>query len=132
MVKSLGIEKLIFLLIAAAMIIGVSIWIYLESKPLPQFGQLITDLGRGHVPVGTPLFYNSNPPTSGPHYEVWTTANTYDTPLDDRNMVHSLEHGYIILSYNCDVQSAQTMALNEASMSAQVATDSASLSLIIS
>ena len=128
MLKTLGVEKLIFIIIAAAMVVGVGIWIYLESKPLPTYGQQLPDLGRTHVPIGTPEFYNSNPPTSGPHYEVWTTANIYDNPLDDRNLIHSLEHGYIIMSYNCDVQAAHNLNLNEASMSAQTATDSATLS----
>ncbi len=128
MLKTLGAEKLIFIIIGLLMVVGVGIWIYLESKPAPVYGQLVADLGRGHVPIGTPMFYNSNPPTSGPHYEVWTTANIYDNPLDDRNLVHSLEHGYIIMSYNCDVTTGLNLNLNEASMAAQVATDSATLS----
>ncbi len=128
MLKTLGVEKLIFIAIALAMLVGLGIWIFLESKPLPVYGQLLTDLGRGHVPIGTQEFYNSNPPTSGPHYEVWTNPNIYESPLDDRNLVHSLEHGYIIMSYNCDVAGALNLGLNEASMSAQTATDSASLS----
>ena len=52
--------------------------------------------------MGTKVDYNSNPPTSGPHYEIWTQAGVYDAPKDDRNLVHSLEHGYVIISYNCD------------------------------
>ncbi len=128
MFKTWSTERIIFLAIGLLMIIGVSIWIYLESKPRHTPGEAITDLGRGHVPMGTQIFYNSNPPTSGTHYEIWTRAGIFDTPLDDRNLVHSLEHGYVIMSYNCDLQSPLIAQVNEASNSARMATDSASLS----
>ncbi|MEK7617506.1 MAG: DUF3105 domain-containing protein [Patescibacteria group bacterium] len=75
-------------------------WLFIESsKPLP--GTKIDDLGRGHVPIGEQVEYNSNPPTSGKHYEDWVRAGVYDSEKDDRNLVHSLEHGYIIMSYKC-------------------------------
>lgn len=71
-----------------------------ESGPKP--GQAIPDLGRDHVPDSTPATYNSNPPTSGPHNTQWEKAGIYEEPLNDRKLIHSLEHGYIIISYNCD------------------------------
>lgn len=75
-------------------------WAIKEStKPLP--GSAVKDLGRGHVPVTKQVKYNSNPPTSGKHYEEWTKAGFYDKPVADGHLVHSLEHGYIIISYNC-------------------------------
>lgn len=69
-------------------------------------GELINDLGRDHVPDGTQVNYNSNPPTSGPHFEEWVKAGIYDKPVTDGHLVHSLEHGYVILSYNCTFQQA--------------------------
>lgn len=76
-------------------------WLFVESsKPVP--GTRITDLGRSHVPPGTQEEYNSNPPTSGKHYAEWTRAGIYDEPKEDGYLVHSLEHGYVIMSYNCD------------------------------
>ena len=81
--------------------IGFLAWLFIaSSKPLP--GEKIADLGRGHIPLGEVVDYNSNPPTSGKHYEDWIRAGVYETSKDDRNLVHSLEHGYIIMSYNCD------------------------------
>lgn len=75
-------------------------WMWNEvSKPLP--GQRVADLGREHVPDGTTVEYNSNPPTSGPHYAAWTRAGVYEKPVSDGHLVHSLEHGYVIISYNC-------------------------------
>ncbi len=102
------------------LLVGLIIWTYIESsKPLP--GQQIADLGRGHVPVGTPIDYNSNPPTSGKHYEEWAKAGIYNEPKDDRNLVHSLEHGYIIMSYNCDLKTPSLAP--DASLSAQFQSD---------
>ncbi len=76
-------------------------WLFIaSSKPLS--GQKISDLGRKHVPVGEKVDYNSNPPTSGSHYEDWVRSGVYEGPKDDGNLVHSLEHGYVIMSYNCD------------------------------
>jgi len=86
-----------------ALLFGFGFWIVKESsKPLP--GESLPDLGRDHVPQTewSKFAYNSNPPTSGPHDVVWTKPGIYDTPQGEGNLVHSLEHGYIIISYNCE------------------------------
>lgn len=98
-------------------VIAFLVWLFVESsKPLP--GTKIADLGRGHVQIGTEVTYNSDPPTSGKHYEDWVRAGVYDSEKDDRNLVHSLEHGYVILSYKCKVQSAKSEGV-EATNSAE-------------
>lgn len=75
-------------------------WFYKEAtKSLP--GLVVADMGRDHVPDGTIVEYNSNPPTSGPHYEEWSKTGVYEEELPDGNLIHSLEHGYVIISYNC-------------------------------
>lgn len=94
--------KLIFFSASLLAIVAFLVWLFVaSSKPLP--GQKQADQGRNHVAVGTSVEYNSNPPTSGPHYEDWIRAGVYEIPKDDRNLVHSLEHGYVILSYRCRV-----------------------------
>ena len=45
--------------------------------------------------------YKNNPPTSGPHYPTWTRPGLYTDPQDTGYWVHSLEHGYIVILYNC-------------------------------
>lgn len=92
------IGKTIFWLAIAAVIGGFLVWAYLQlSKPLP--GEAVADMGREHVPAGTAVEYNSNPPTSGPHYADWTRPGIYDEPVEDGYLIHSLEHGYVIISY---------------------------------
>ncbi len=74
----------------------------LPSVSTPPPGELIADQGRDHVKPGdTHPPYNSNPPTSGWHYDVSDKPGVYDSPLPDEELVHSLEHGYVIISYNC-------------------------------
>src|SRR5215472_4250119 len=55
-----------------------------------------------HVPIDTPVDYDSNPPSSGPHYPIWAAYQTYTTPVDRRYYVHNEEHGAVVLLYRCD------------------------------
>ncbi len=80
----------------------VILWVIREGgKPLP--GQRVEDLGREHVSreEWEKFSYNSNPPTSGSHDAVPTKSGIYDSPQGDGYLVHSLEHGYVVISYNC-------------------------------
>lgn len=89
-----------------------------KSQPISS-GNLhakdVSDLGRDHLKESElgKVKYNSNPPTSGPHCceptlggagHDWVTKGIYDKPLADGKLVHSLEHGYIIISFNCEIQ----------------------------
>ncbi|MDO8676820.1 MAG: DUF3105 domain-containing protein [Candidatus Azambacteria bacterium] len=63
----------------------------------------ITDQGRTHIDVGASHpAYNSNPPTSGWHYEEWESKGVYKGQQPDEGLVHNLEHGYIWISYRPD------------------------------
>ena len=55
-----------------------------------------------HVPEGTPIEYGSNPPSSGKHYPVWANFEEYASPVEDGYLVHSMEHGAVLLLYDCD------------------------------
>jgi hypothetical protein len=58
--------------------------------------------GVNHVDVGVPHDpYNSEPPTSGPHYAQAVEAGIYDEAPPDEYLVHNMEHGHVILWYNC-------------------------------
>lgn len=54
-----------------------------------------------HVPEGTPIQYNSNPPSSGPHFPVWANFQEYAQPIPRGYLVHSMEHGAVLLLYKC-------------------------------
>jgi len=54
-----------------------------------------------HVPDGTAVVYSSNPPSSGPHYGTWANFQELTHPVDDGYLVHSMEHGAVLLLYDC-------------------------------
>lgn len=66
------------------------------------------DLGREHVEEGTPVEYNSTPPTSGPHYGNWADPGFHDEPVHESRLVHNLEHGQVVFWYRPDA-SEQTI-----------------------
>ena len=55
-----------------------------------------------HVPEPTPVQYSANPPASGPHWPMWQEPwQPYPGGLPRERWVHNLEHGGIVLAYNC-------------------------------
>lgn len=59
------------------------------------------NLGRNHIALGaTHSEYNSNPPSSGWHYDSPARGGFYDEPLHDEQVVHNLEHGDIWIAYH--------------------------------
>lgn len=58
---------------------------------------------RDHIDIGqSHPDYNSNPPTSGWHYESPAGKGIYKKELADEQLIHNLEHGYIWISYRPD------------------------------
>ncbi len=62
--------------------------------------QTFTSEGNGHVADGTKITYKNDPPTSGDHYQTWVLPGFYTAPQANELLVHSLEHGYVIIYYN--------------------------------
>ena len=90
-------------LVVAAL--GLILW----NAVRPAAGQQIAVLPPNHVPEGTdPGPYTSEPPSSGPHYGAPFAAGFYETgdpeaevPFPEGYLMHNLEHGYVVLWYNC-------------------------------
>jgi hypothetical protein len=55
------------------------------------------------TPDGTSSKWNTDPPTSGPHYSQWAIIGAYSAPLNQAQLVHNLEHGNIFIQYGKDV-----------------------------
>jgi hypothetical protein len=51
------------------------------------------------VPSGTSPAWNTDPPTSGPHYAIPSVFGIYNEPVDMAMLVHDLEHGGIYILY---------------------------------
>jgi len=83
------------------LLIGVVAWSIQKSNQ-PALGEAVPIQGQQHIAPGqSHPPYNSDPPTSGWHYDEPARAGFYDTPLADEQLVHNLEHGHVIISYDC-------------------------------
>lgn len=73
-----------------------------DSRPdYPYPVQTFKDQGREHLPVGQRYdFYNSNPPTSGPHGPA-VDWGVHDQPVPKEALVHGMEHGGVVILYDC-------------------------------
>ena len=85
--------------------------------PLGRSNQYVAGVGapqeimptRIHIPEGQRATYNTTPPTSGDHWDWWAQCGFYPDGLPDERIVHNLEHGNIVVSYN--LSAAETARL---------------------
>ena len=78
-------------------------------------GQRIPQMPHTHVEPGTIVNYEHNPPTSGCHYSADSSGHqyapikpgVYTEHVDAEYWVHNLEHGYIVVLYDCGSQMAK-------------------------
>lgn len=87
--------------IAVLAVVGVFVWQGIR----PRAGDSVVVMAASHIPTDSdPGQYNSNPPTSGPHYASELNAGFYETnnyKYPAGYLVHNQEHGYVIFWYNC-------------------------------
>jgi hypothetical protein len=56
--------------------------------------------GNEHVPPGSEVEYEANPPTSGDHFAVPADDGAYTEAPETGELVHSLEHGRIYIQFD--------------------------------
>lgn len=93
--------KVVALLVLVFGIYKIYAWFTTPVDESSMPGRKIEDMGRDHVTDISGIEYSSNPPTSGPHFPVWAKKGVYSEVLSDGYLIHSLEHGYIVISYDC-------------------------------
>lgn len=59
-------------------------------------------LAAEHVPEGSAITWSSNPPSSGPHFPIWAAFTEFTAPVPRGYLVHSMEHGAVVLLYKCE------------------------------
>ena len=76
---------------------------------------------RSHVADGVTVTYNSLPPTSGDHWAEWSRCGFFPLPIPDERLVHNLEHGNIVVSFNLTTREVGRLreALEEIDISAE-------------
>lgn len=87
--------------LVALVLVGGIAWAARQSvQPAPD--KAVAIQGQQHIlPGQSHPAYNSDPPTSGWHYDQPARAGFYEDPLPDEQLVHNLEHGHVIISYDC-------------------------------
>jgi hypothetical protein len=63
--------------------------------------QQFTNGSSSHVGECSDVEYSMSPPVLGDHYPVWAAYQTYDYPVPLGYLVHNLEHGAVVLFYDC-------------------------------
>jgi hypothetical protein len=92
---------------AVAIVAVVALAVFLVNRAQAQPGRPVPNQGQTHIERGVAhQAYNSKPPTSGPHWNIAGEApinwGIYDKRIDDEAQLHNLEHGGIMIQYNCD------------------------------
>jgi hypothetical protein len=85
-----------------------------KTEPVCNCGEVDSpaDEGATHVPEGTVVQYKANPPATGSHWPAWdmTWGNYVNPPLPPMRWLHNLEHGGVVLLYNCPSGCASEVA----------------------
>lgn len=107
--RLLGVGVTLFLV--AAIIAGVQYARHRSAAGGP--GEVIPNQGAQHVAIGTPFDYNSNPPTSGPHFATPAEWGVYKEEIHDQILIHNLEHGGIWISYKPGIDAGLVATLEQ-------------------
>jgi hypothetical protein len=73
--------------------------------------EVFDDLGSEHVDAPT---FDDLPPAGGDHSDVWANCGIYTSELPLGNVVHTLEHGVVWLTYGADVSTDEIIILADA------------------
>lgn len=97
------------------------------ASPIAPFDQCTVytaddgSFGAAHVAPCSSLSFESSPPTSGTHFGSWADFGTYDAPVPWGFLVHSMEHGTVVIGYRCDDACPALVAELQAVIDAQPA-----------
>lgn len=112
------IPLLVWILIPTAIVIGLGVWFFTKSSTTQPKDETKAEavskpvegtvdyaiVSREHISEGTSgSGYNSNPPSSGPHWPSSAKNGIYDVSEPDERYIHDLEHGYVWISYKSGV-----------------------------
>jgi len=85
-----------------------------EKLSKSMMGEKMADLGGEHVARGAShSVYNSNPPTSGPHWTGVAGAGIKTEPVPDELMLHSMEHGAAVVWYREGLEQSEIDRIKE-------------------
>ncbi|MBI2874264.1 MAG: DUF3105 domain-containing protein [Firmicutes bacterium] len=110
----------LFLLAAGAAVIGFTVWPDAgpAENPLAENpgkrsseipGESFPDEGSEHIDIPQKVTYQTDPPTSGPHYSGVVRPGFHTETALPELLVHNLEHGNIVIYYDPEGASEETL-----------------------
>jgi hypothetical protein len=90
--------------VALAAVAAVAIYLFTSIH-----GERKTDLGRRHLDPGESHSYGESFPTSGPHEQTWLPPGFYEEAQRPTQIVHSLEHGNVVIYFDQPGEEALAM-----------------------
>jgi len=88
--------------VLVVILVAAGVWLATRSTTPVTPGQRVPIQGQQHIAPGqTHPAYNSDPPTSGWHFDTPLPAGFYEEPAPDEQVIHNLEHGHVVISYDC-------------------------------
>lgn len=87
-------------LLAAALVLAACGGGGIHDDPrLQQFDDEFTTAGQAHYPAGSEVTYATTPPYGGAHWTIPLRCGIYEQEQRFEPMVHTMEHGAIVLYY---------------------------------
>jgi len=104
--KTARIRKMVAVVVALVVIVALVLILWTSGVVTalftPTIGQTVPVEAADHVAEGTDITWKSRPPSSGPHYPVWSQKyGVLEEGLAPGYWVHNLEHGAVAVLYNC-------------------------------
>ena len=96
-------------IVLAVIAVGALVVAIIRENNKPVVGELVPIMSSAEHKDGAEIEYNTSPPTSGEHYSQPMPAGFYEESSQEVSqvtnpesfIVHSLEHGYVVVWYNC-------------------------------
>ena len=82
--------------------VAVGVFLLVPRPTAAQGHQVPIEGTRQHVATGMPMQYRNRPPSSGDHYDQPAGYGVFQRELPVPNLVHTLEHGGIVVYYRPD------------------------------
>jgi hypothetical protein len=93
--------------------LGVLLFLSLRGPVAIEGLERIVGLSRGHDPAVVYQGADQLPPIGGIHDPTWQNCGIYNTVLETKNVIHSLEHGAVWVTYSPELSDDDVATLQE-------------------
>jgi hypothetical protein len=95
------------------LLLGILLFLSLRGPAAIDGLERVVGLSRGHDENAVYPEANQLPPIGGIHDPAWQNCGIYDTVLETKNVIHSLEHGAVWVTYSLELSESDVSTLQE-------------------